>query len=452
MKEQEKIVEDRYGITGRRHLGTDYDPETIDAAHFSGVIRKPPGYFDERPEGPEGPPEGHVESSPHARSILENMKILKPIETIEVGDKRIIVDGQDRWFLSLKYGIPCPIEIVEGLPLERAREYILEINLARRSQSIEERKAQVRRYLEDEEVRLKAGAIERRSAYNKVAVICGVAHSTVRRIEFDDFRETRWADACKGEDRESVNGKAFKVKEGDPEIKLEKLLSKLRKGTPGERAATIGLIRKLTTQYKDVLGQSRISMIEADLKEAESRATESPVPAPPQEPANRGGAGSGGRPAPLREPDRDGIPAPDGDAPPPVDNPLVDRPAKDGQPDLAESCIDDSEYFNKTGELEHRPYRFSDVMAELINSDERMRRAAEESGWAEILAGRTAEQDRALREHYHREDTLFARIGFDDDDLFRIRRGLVDLVTERLAESERPDPLATVEVDSATVA
>jgi hypothetical protein len=273
----EQDVAGKYGIAGRLFIGSNYDDDEIDAATYAGVRWKPKGYYLDwsRSEGDalDGPPEGHVENTPHGRSILQRRVILKPVETIQVGDRMLIIDGLDRWYLHVKHGIPCPIEVVEGLRMEDVADYIVEINSARGRPTFEERKAQVRHYLETEEARFVVGEIDRRSAYNKVALICDVAHSTVKKIERDYFPTTRWADACKGEERDSLNGKKFRVREEDPERKIAGLSSKLAPDantTRSERETSIRLIRDILKRYKDLLSQQYIKKIEGDAQMAEA--------------------------------------------------------------------------------------------------------------------------------------------------------------------------------------
>lgn len=425
----EQEVADRYGITGRRHLRTDYNPEEIDAATYSGVVYKPKGYYDEWREENKGEPgvtpESHIESTPHGRSILARKKILKPVEVIEgPNNQKILIDGQDRWFLAQQYGIPCPIEVVEGLCAEHARDYIIEINSARRSPTLEERKAQVRHYMEDEESRLKSGVVRLRSAFNKIAVLCNVAHTSVKKIEREHFRDTRWASACNGEQREALNGKEFRTKEDDPESKIDGLFAKLdpkANCTRSEREVAIKLIREILIKYGSLLGQPYIKKSETAATKAEAllkkeKEKEDQVCGHPEQVDGR----AKNREEPAKKTESVGGQDESQGGEPTVEN---------REPfDEPEGCIDDVDL--DVDETEPEVLAFSGLVQLIVNSSASVLDAARSVGWG------VEDQDQYCWDHYSIEDRLFATLGFTERDAFRLCQGVAELMTHILGDIE----------------
>ncbi len=255
-----------YGELTREYLGLVYDRSKIDTEKYRGVMPRPEGYYKEYAIGKEPPPEGHVDDTPHGRSIIDRGQVLNPVE---VDERYNVVDGLDRWDVALRHGIPCPLVMVRGLKEEQKEDYVTEVNAARRDNGPGFREDLTMRYTAKDEEAFKAGRVTYRSTYNKIAVICGVSLRKVRQLERANSPD-RWAAACAGETRVTQNGKTYEVKEADPDSQIKGLLGKLGDDTPMDhQEAAIKALREILEKHGDVLAGKDRKEIKSKVDEAD---------------------------------------------------------------------------------------------------------------------------------------------------------------------------------------
>ena len=265
LKKQEP--EKWYEVT-REILGLDFDPRRVNTVKFRDVLPRPEGYF--RPYDLGGdPPEGHVDATPHGRSIRERRVVLKPVEIDELDNA---LDGICRVDIALRHGILCPFVRVKGLRDDRQKEdYILEVNTARRDLDHRVRVDLVKHFLEREEEGYKVGRIKHRSTFNKIAVVFGLTHRQARKIERVYF-PGRWEAAVAGETRITQNGKTFEVREADPGGQIKGLEAKLAEGTPlDQQEAAVQALREILAKHGDVLGDKERKEVRDRADEADQR-------------------------------------------------------------------------------------------------------------------------------------------------------------------------------------
>jgi hypothetical protein len=249
-KTKGKQEPEKWYTVERVYLGLDYDPERVNDTRYRDVMPRPEGCYSEYASGKEPPPEGHVDATPHGRAIIERRVVLKPVE---VDDQFNILDGFDRHAVARRHGIPCPLVVVKGLGDHQVRDYILEVNSARRDLEPRIRADLVRHFHDQEETAYKAGGLAHRSTYNRIAVLCGVSLRRVRQIERTEFQE-RWRDACAGERRFAQNGKLHEVRETDPDSQIKGLLGKLAEDAPvDQQVGVIHALREILDRHGDVL-------------------------------------------------------------------------------------------------------------------------------------------------------------------------------------------------------
>jgi hypothetical protein len=295
-----------YAIS-REPLGVDIDPALINSETFRDVMFKPEGYYKPYAIGKEDPPEDHVDSTPHGRSIIDRKQIIKPAEVDEHGN---VLDGIDRVDIGRRHGIACPFVRVKGLREDQKRDYITEVNTARRNLDARVRDGLAVRYMVREEVEYKAGKIAYRSTINKVAVVCGITFRRARQLERANFSDSRWKAACAGETRVTQNGKTYEVREVDPDSQINGLLGKLTGDTPLDQTeAAITALRELLEKYGDMLGDKerkdlRDQVDAADQRLRQRRAAEEQARATTDQASDSdasGGGDRGGGPAANKE-------------------------------------------------------------------------------------------------------------------------------------------------------
>lgn len=270
-KPAKKQDPERWYRVEREYPGLDYDPAKVNAEKNRGVMPRPEGYYKPYEIGKEDPPEGHVDTTPHGRSIIDRKQVIKPVE---VDEDLNVLDGIDRWDVARRHGIDCPIVVVRGLREDQKADYILEVNTARRDLDPRVRMDLARRYIARDEEAFKSGKSTYRSTYNKVAVICGVGLRRIRQLERLHFPE-RWKAACAGETRATQNGKTFEVKEADPDSQIQGLLGKLGGDTPiDQQEAAIKALRESLDRHGDVLAEKDRKELKAQVDEADRRVRE----------------------------------------------------------------------------------------------------------------------------------------------------------------------------------
>jgi hypothetical protein len=255
-----------YGELTREYLGLGYDRSKIDMEKYRGVMPRPEGYYKEYAIGKEPPPEGHVDDTPHGRSMIDRHQVLNPGE---IDGQDNLIEGFDRCDISLRHGIPFPLVRVTGLREDQVADYITEVNAARRDLDPRIRAELAKLYIARDEEAFKAGKATYRSTFNKVAVICGTSQRKVRQLERAEFPE-RWASACVGETRITQNGKTYEVREADPDSQIKCLLGKLGEDTPiDQQEAAIRALRETLEKHGDVLAGKDRKEIKAQVDEAD---------------------------------------------------------------------------------------------------------------------------------------------------------------------------------------